>query len=64
MHTSAIWKMLEFSKEGACISIGLLVGVQMFDIFRLADEARVFLTSFTLENIFSVSENSHKLGKV
>lgn len=36
----------------------------MFDIFRLADEAHVFLTSFTLESIFSVSENSHKLGKV
>lgn len=36
----------------------------MFDIFRLADETHIFIMSFTLENIFSVSENSHKLEEV
>lgn len=30
----------------------------MFDIFRLADQARIFIMPFALENIFSSPENS------
>jgi hypothetical protein len=36
----------------------------MFDVFRLTEQAHIFIMSFTLENICSVSKNSHKLRKV
>lgn len=35
----------------------------MFGIFKLMYQAYICIMSFALENAFSVSENSHQLGK-
>lgn len=35
----------------------------MFDVFRLADVAYIFIMAFRLANIYFVSENSHRPRK-
>lgn len=35
----------------------------MFDVFRLADVAHIFIMAFRLANIYFVSENSHRPRK-